>query len=418
MHGEGAAPLGGRAQGGGIPEHSRQWNAGRDGLDALAVVDGFDLAATRIEIADHLTHESFRDEDFDPHDRIEQIGLAIAKGCFDGHRSADLEGQFGAQGFPVFAVRQDRLDIDNRIPHQRAAFEGLHDPGRHRGGARGRQLFGRQFVHEAVPRAAGLRHQAQPDAAEMPLPGHFLVEERFAFARRFDGFPVDHLGFAHVHVRVELALHAVGDDLQMQLPHTGEDRLAGVLVDLDFEGGVLVQEFAQHLLQFFLIGMGLGFDRHRDDRLVELDLLQQHRIFSITQGLARRGGLEPDDADDASGRRDFNALALVGVHHQDARNTLLFAARRVVDFPARRQLAAVDPGERHLAALHQGHLEDQRGQRCAVLGRALDGLPGFGMHTGDRRDVQRAGKIVHDGIQQGLDALVFERAAAEHRHEF
>jgi hypothetical protein len=46
-------------------------------------------------------------------------------------------------------------------------------------------------------------------------------------------------------VHVELAQQAVGDDLEMELTHAADQRLRGLGVGADAEGGVLLHQLAE-----------------------------------------------------------------------------------------------------------------------------------------------------------------------------
>ena len=81
------------------------------------------------------------------------------------------------------------------------------------------------------------------------------------------GLAVGDLGRADVGVDAELAHQAVDDDLEVQLAHAGDERLAGLLVGADAEGRVLVRQAAEGLGQLLLVLLGLGLDREPDDRL-------------------------------------------------------------------------------------------------------------------------------------------------------
>ena len=59
------------------------------------------------------------------------------------------------------------------------------------------------------------------------------------------------------------------------------------------------------------------------------------------------------------------------------------------------------------------HLEGERRQRTVLVGLARDLLPVEGLAL-DRGHVQRARQIVHDAVEQRLDALVLEGGAYEH----
>ena len=89
---------------------------------------------------------------------------------------------------------------------------------------------------------------------------------------------MDHLGFAHIDLGVELAQHAADDDFQVQLPHTRQDHLAGILVGAHPQGRVFGYELIQDLFEFFLVTVGFRLNGNRDNRLVKLDSFQQHRV--------------------------------------------------------------------------------------------------------------------------------------------
>ena len=77
--------------------------------------------------------------------------------------------------------------------------------------------------------------------------------------------------------------------------------------------------------------------------------------------------------------------------------------------------AGVDTGEDDLAHVLVGHdLEGEGGEGLLVVGVADDG--GVGL-IGDRGDVQRAGQVADDGVEEDLDALVLEGGAAEGGHD-
>ena len=96
----------------------------------------------------------------------------------------------------------------------------------------------------------------------------------------------------------------------------------------------------------------------------------------------------------------------------------LRSLRRVEDGGALVELAAVDADVGELADVRVGHdLERQRGERRVVVGRALELLDALDVDAGDRRQVERAGQEVDDGVEHGLHALVLERRAAQHRHD-
>ena len=132
----------------------------------------------------------------------------------------------------------------------------------------------------------------------MAVPGDLLIENRTPRSGGFDGFPIDNLGFTHVDPSIKFSLHAAGDDLQVQFSHAGKNRLAGVFVFPDTQGGVFGHKLFQYLLELLLIAVGFGFNGHGDYRFVKIHFFQQHRMFLLTQGFAGGGVLESHDSDD------------------------------------------------------------------------------------------------------------------------
>lgn len=86
------------------------------------------------------------------------------------------------------------------------------------------------------------------------------LADEFPFAVRgsLDGFAVGDLWLSSSRLNLELALHAVADDVQMQLTHAGENRLTGVLVRLDAESGILGDEALERSAHLFLVGLEFG----------------------------------------------------------------------------------------------------------------------------------------------------------------
>jgi hypothetical protein len=107
---------------------------------------------------------------------------------------------------------------------------------------------------------------------------------------------------------------------------------------------------------------------------------------------------------------------VVGVHLDEAADTFTLALGGVVNVAAAFQTArvATDKGQ----TAHEGvggDLEGQGREGLSVVSVADDGLAVLSTHTLDSRDVERAGHVVHNGVEHGLNALVLVRGAADHR---
>jgi hypothetical protein len=67
----------------------------------------------------------------------------------------------------------------------------------------------------------------------------------------------------------EFALHAVDDDLEVQLAHAGDDGLARFLVGAHAERRVFLRQAPQRHAHLLLVDLGLRLHRLRNDRLRE-----------------------------------------------------------------------------------------------------------------------------------------------------
>src|SRR3989454_12615326 len=81
--------------------------------------------------------------------------------------------------------------------------------------------------------------------------------------RLADRLPIGHLGPADVRVDPELAQQAVDDDLEVQLAHPVDERLARLLLARHPERRVLEGQTRQRYTEPFLVGARLRLDRDR-----------------------------------------------------------------------------------------------------------------------------------------------------------
>ena len=203
----------------------------------------------------------------------------------------------------------------------------------------------------------------------------------------------------------------------MQLAHTADDGLAGLVVLVDLEGRVFLGQLLNGQGQLLLVTLGLGLDGDLDDRVRECHRLEDDLVVRIAQGVTGGGVLQADHRVDVTGRCSLHRVFLVGVHLEQLAQTLLLALGGVDDLSAGIDLARVHPDVGELAEERvRGDLERQTGERL-VGGRLADDLDVLLARrmADSRRHVQRRGQVVDDRVKHGLDALVLERGAAQHQ---
>src|SRR5207245_2679276 len=125
---------------------------------------------------------------------------------------------------------------------------------------------------EAAPGRQG-RH-LDLDVAVLPAASGLLDVLALRLGRLPDRLLVGDLRLADADADTELAHQAVGDDLEVQLAHPRDDRLGGVGVGLDLEGGVLLRQLAERGAQLLLVRLRLRLDGPLDERLAQVHRLE------------------------------------------------------------------------------------------------------------------------------------------------
>ena len=128
--------------------------------------------------------------------------------------------------------------------------------------------------------------------------------------------------------------------------------------------------------------------------------------------------LIPDDGRDVAGIAGVDVFALVGLNLDEAADALALVGARIVDRVALAQLARVNAEENELADERIApKLERERTELGIVVRERLHRLAGIGVLTLGRRNVERAGKVVHHGVDKVLNALVLEGGATGDRNK-
>ena len=115
----------------------------------------------------------------------------------------------------------------------------------------------------------------------------------FGLRRLADGLAISNLRRADGRLDLELTQQTVNDDLQMELAHAGDDRLAGLLVGVGLEGRILFSQTQQAENHLLLTSLGLRLDGDLNNRLRELHLLKDDLVLVVAQGVAGRGVTKP-----------------------------------------------------------------------------------------------------------------------------
>src|SRR4051812_5246811 len=439
------------AQGADVAEHLGQRDERPDDLDAGGVLHGLDLSTAGVEVADHVAHVLLGRADLDVHDRLEQHRVGLACGLLvrdragdlerhlgrvdvvvgaveqdraDTHRrgAGDLERHLGRVDVVVGAVEQDRADTHCRVAGEHTDLHGVLDAGVHRGDVLAGDAATADGVLELVRRLGGHLHGLERDLHLGELAGAtrlLLVRVVVLLDRLLDRLAVRHLRLADVRLDLELPLHAVDEDVEVELAHALDDGLAGLLVLLGAERRVLFGELLDRGAELLLVGLRLGLDGDLDDRLRERHRLEDDLVVRVGQGVTGGGVLQADDRVDVTGGDRVDRVLLVGVHLEDLADALLAALGRIDDLSAGLEATRVDADVREPAEERvRDDLERERREGLVGVGVTLDDLLLVADVVAlDGGDVERRRQVVDDRVEHRLDAAVLERGAAEHRVE-
>ena len=122
---------------------------------------------------------------------------------------------------------------------------------------------------EALTRLVGLQADLHVTVVARPPVCRMYLPSASAFLRMVSR--IGHLRLADVRFDLVLALHAVDEDLEVKLAHAADDGLAGIDIGLTLEGWIFLRQPRQRDAHLLLIALGLRLNRHRDDRLREVD---------------------------------------------------------------------------------------------------------------------------------------------------
>src|SRR4051812_12378127 len=417
-----SATGGAAAQVADVAEHLGQRDERPDDLDAGGVLHGLDLSTAGVEVADDVAHVLLGRAHLDVHDRLEQHRIGLACGLLVRDRPGDLERHLRGVDVVVRAVEQDRADTHCRVAGEHTDLHGVLDAGVHRGDVLAGDAATADGVLELVRRLGGHLHGLERDLHLGELAGAtrlLLVRVVVLLDRLLDRLAVRHLRLADVRLDLELPLHAVDEDVEVELAHALDDGLAGLLVLLGAERRVLFGQLLDRGAELLLVGLRLGLDGDLDDRLRERHRLEDDLVVRVGQGVTGGGVLQADDRVDVTGGDRVDRVLLVGVHLEDLADALLAALGRIDDLSAGLEATRVDADVREPAEERvRDDLERERREGLVGVGVTLDDLLLVADVVAlDGGDVERRRQVVDDRVEHRLDAAVLERGAAEHRVE-
>jgi len=206
-------------------------------------------------------------------------------------------------------------------------------------------------------------------------------------------------------------------DLDVRVPHAGEDGLVRLAVAFDAERRILFHQARQADAQFVQVGLGLGKDGGGEQRLRVDDGCHHVRHAPVAQRVSGAGDAQFGHRANAARRNGRDGRLLLAAQGEQLADPLLNVLVHVQHSRVGRHRAGEHSQVGHLAHERVGqgleHLGDQgTGGICRQRHFLAGGLVG-----GPGRHVRRAGHIAHHCVQQAADADVPRGGARQHQHE-
>src|SRR5688500_2010172 len=414
-----AAALGQRAQVRRVAVELRLRDLGLDLL--LAGPRGLhpqDPPPALVEIADDVPEVLVRCDHGDVHDRLQQNRVGALAGVLEGHRARDLERHLAGVHGVIGAVVQLHSAVDDRIPRDDPLVERFLNPLVDRGNELLRDRAARYLVDERVALSSTLRNQPDPAIAELAAPAGLFLVPTLRFRAPPDRLPIGDLRLLHVRLDVELPLHALEHDLEMQLAHSTNDGLPELRVVRVNERRIFLVQLGQRVADLLLLAFLVGLDGHRDDGSGEIHSAKDDAMLPGAESVAGMRPLELGDDADVPTHEIGDLGAVLPLHDPDMGPPLTLSARPVRARRAARDLATPDAEVRELADVRLGRgLEDQRARRRIGVGGDEHLFVRAGAGGADLRPLGRVGDQLYDLLEERTHAVKLERRTAEDREQ-
>ena len=289
----------------------------------------------------------------------------------------------------VLAVVEGHADVDHRVAAEVALLERLDHALLDRRDERARNGAAHHLVDELEAAAARQGLDPQPAVGVLAAAAALLLVLALGLGLPRDRLVVGHVRRGEVHRDAEAALDAAGHDLDVHLREPRQDQVAGLLVVVQLEGGVLVDHPPQRGVELVLVGLVAGRHGEAHQRRGEVDRRELDRGLPGDEHIAGHDLLELGDCTDVARADLLDRHVLLALEREELAHPLLGRGARARGVAVARQHAREDA--------HQGDAPAELvGERLEAErhGRALGARAGGG-GRGQRLD---------DQVERAVDA--------------
>src|SRR5690554_5104062 len=243
FHGEFSLTLGRGAEVVRVAEHFGEGNFGDDGGRTVVRVSRNDDAAALVQAADDVALELFRGFGFDAHDGLEDDRLGFLVGRAECTASTNTECHVAGVNGVRLAVVDAGADAGDGEADEATFLEAVLEAAVTRSVEFTRDGTTDDFVHEFVFTFEGL--EVPSEACVLTGTTGLTTVGVVELGALRDAFAVGNLGCADFYFYAVFATDTLDVYFEVELAHTTDDGLAGLIVTGHAEGGVFTSEAAE-----------------------------------------------------------------------------------------------------------------------------------------------------------------------------
>ena len=405
LHRELALALGGGAEVGGEAEHGVEGAVGDHG-ELVSGDLGVDDGAALVHQHQNVTLELGRRRDGGLHEGLEHLTASSGEGLAEGHLRGQVEGVIGRIGNVRGTVGDDHGRADDLVAEQGTLDAGLLETLR-----AGRDVLvgdgaaDHPGLEVVLLAAVGVWFDPAHDTGVITGTAGLALEKVVELGLLGDGLAVRDAGLAGLALDLVLTAETLDVNLEMQLTHTADDGLLGLLVNVEAESGILTHKAVHGLGEGIGVAGTLGLDAERHDGVGDVHGAQGVRKATVGEGIAR-SAVNTEDGANLTSTDLVDVLHFIGVHTDDTGNADLLVAAGVVEVGALLERTLVDTHVGELAVRVLFELEGKTDEGEGVVGNELDGLLALG--AVERKVVGIVGvrEVVANSVEHGLDTPI------------
>ena len=368
-------------------------------------VDAENPSAAAVEVAHDVSEVLFRHADLYRHDRFEQDRVGLHDALLERETRRKFEGHFRAVDVVVGSVEQRRAEINDGETRQGPLRQRLAQSLFDRGYELSRHGSAGNLVLELETGSAFERAEPDVNIPVLSVAAGLLLVLPLRLGDLPDRLPVRNLGRLGFKLDAVSFLDPREDDIEVHVPHSGEDAVSRLRVLFERKAGVLFEDLVNRIGELVFVRAALGDDSEAIDGFRELDRRVDDGRPLQGEGVAGVRALELRDRDDVADGDFLHVLAFLAGHGAEGADAFVLSPVHVEDIAFRGKRAGEDPDEGELADVRVYHDLETQGRKLILRVRGDHHIL-VSLLRSFRRGLERTREDINDEIHELLDADV------------